>query len=87
MKWELLCVLPFLLATTTFSLPSGWPYRDGDGPHQAAFQVQGVSDESFLTWELPPNRNSTHHLIFNGVSGFLQRWPNTLRRNGAFDPS
>lgn len=87
MKWRLSRVIPLLLATTAFSLPSSWPYRDGDGPYQAAFQAQGLSYESFLEWELPPNPNSTHHLIFNGVSGFLQRWPNTLRRNGTFDPA
>ncbi|SRR6266478_2543468 len=85
MKWELSRVLPFLLATAAFSLPTSWLYRDhGDGPHQVTFQAQ---EESFLEWELPPNPNSTHHLIFNGVSGFLQRWPNTLRRNGALDPT
>ncbi|KAI9435521.1 hypothetical protein H4582DRAFT_1817493, partial [Lactarius indigo] len=33
-------------------------------------------------WSLPPNPNSTHHLIFNSVSGLLQRWSNALHRNG-----
>jgi hypothetical protein len=56
---------------------SSW---NGDGLHQAAFQAQG-----FLEWEFPPDPNSTHHLIFNSVSGFLQRWPNTFRRNGALE--
>ena len=83
MKWELSLVLPLLLATGALSLPS--LYRDGDGHYQAAFQAQGLPDEPFLEWELPPNPNSTHHLIFNGLSGFMQRWPNTFRRNGMFD--
>jgi len=88
MKWELSRVLPLLLATTAFSLPSSSPYRyHDDGPSQAAFQAPSLSEESFLEWELPPNPNSTHHLIFNGVTGFMQRWPNTLLRNGTFDPT
>jgi hypothetical protein len=87
MKWELSPILPLLLATAALSLPSSRLYRDGDGHYQAAFQAQGLPEESFLEWELPPNPNSTHHLIFNGLSGFLQRWPNTLRRNGMFDPT
>jgi hypothetical protein len=36
-----------------------------------------------LEWNLPPKPNSTHHLIFNSVSGLLQRWSNTLHKNGA----
>ena len=80
-------LFPFLLITSALSLPSSWPYRKGDGLQQAAFQVQGLSKESFREWELPPNPNSTHHLIFNSVSGLLQRWPNTLRRNGALNRS
>jgi hypothetical protein len=88
MNWKLHCAFPLLLvATAVFSLPSGQPYHNRDGLHQAAFQVQGVSEERFVEWDLPPNPNSTHHLIFNSVSGFLQRWPNTLRRNGALGPS
>jgi hypothetical protein len=87
MKCNLYCVFPLLLVTSTLSLPSSWPYRKGDGLKQAAFQVQGLSKDSFREWELPPNPNSTHHLLFNSVSGFLQRWPNTFRRNGALDRS
>lgn len=87
MKCNLHRVFPFLLFTAVFSLPSSWSYRNGDGLQQAAFHAQGLSEEPPLKWELPPNPNSTHHLIFNSVSGFLQRWPNTLRRNGALDRS
>jgi hypothetical protein len=86
MKWKLHRVFPLLLATAAVSLPSGRLYRNDDELHQAAFQVQGVSEDSFLEWGVPPHPNSTHHLIFNSVSAFLQRWPNTLRRNGALDP-
>ena len=82
MMWQLRCVLnlPFLLATTAFVLPSG-----SNGPLQAALRVHPESPTpgSDREWNLPPNPNSTHHLIFNSVAGFLQRWPNTLRRNGA----
>ena len=87
MMCSLYCVFPLLLVTSALSLPSSWPYRNADGLQQAAFQVKGLSKESFREWELPPNPNSTHHLIFNSVSGLLQRWPNTLRRNGALDRS
>ncbi|KAI0246598.1 hypothetical protein BJV78DRAFT_125115 [Lactifluus subvellereus] len=80
MKWQLHHIfLCLLLATTTFALPS---YTAGDRLLQVTFQAQGLLDQSFLEWELPPNPNFTHHLIFNSVSGLLQRWPNTLRRNG-----
>ena len=71
-----------LLASTAFALPS---YTAGERLLQAIFQAQGLSDQSFLEWKLSPNPNSTHHLIFNSVSGLLQRWPNTLRRNGVLD--
>ncbi|KAF8259925.1 hypothetical protein EI94DRAFT_1750092 [Lactarius quietus] len=82
MMWQLHRVLslPFLLvAATLFVLPS-----TSDGLLQAAFRVQpGTSAErSDRGWTLPPQTNATHHLIFNSVSGLLQRWPNTLRRNG-----
>lgn len=87
MKCNLQRAFPFLLITGVFSLPSNRSYRNGDGLQQAAFHAQGLSEEPLLEWELPPNPNSTHHLIFNSVSGFLQRWPNTLRRNGALDRS
>jgi hypothetical protein len=82
MKWERR-VLPILLATT--SLPSTAPYDGSYGPHQAAFLVNDVLENPFLAWERPPNPNATHHLIFSSVSGLLQRWPNTYRRNGAPD--
>jgi len=82
MQWKLLCVFPFLLATATFALPSSGPRSDSNDPFQAAFRVKSVQEESFKDWELPPNPNSTYHLIFDSVNGFLQRWPNTLRRNG-----
>src|SRR6266702_475451 len=83
---QLLCVLSYLLAATAFLLPSV-PSRSSDGPLQATFRVQSGSsaDGSDREWNLPPNPNFTHHLIFNSVSGLLQRWPNTLRRNGALD--
>ncbi|KAF8262596.1 hypothetical protein EI94DRAFT_1743213 [Lactarius quietus] len=83
MMWQLRCVpsLPFLLAATALVLPSA---AVPSGPLQAAFRVQsGISAErSDRGWNLPPHPNSTHHLIFNSVSGLLQRWPNTFRRNG-----
>ena len=88
MAWQLCCALnlPYLvLAATAFALSSG-PSRSSHGPVQAAtFRVQpeipvpGPDPE----WALPPNSNSTHHLIFNSVAGLLHRWPNALRRNGA----
>ena len=86
MMWKLLCVLPYLLATKAFVLLSV-PSRSSDGLPQAAFRVQLESltpwSDRDPEWNLPPNPNSTHHLIFNSVSGLLQRWPNALRRNGA----
>ncbi|KAH9986212.1 hypothetical protein BJV74DRAFT_775079 [Russula compacta] len=75
MKWVLCRVFPLLLAIAAFALPH-------DSNDQAAFRVQEASEDLFIQWELPPNPNSTHHLIFNSVSGLLQRWPNTFRRNG-----
>ena len=82
--WQLRCVpsLLFLLAATAFVLPSG-----SDGPLRAALRVQPENSTPGLDreWNLPPNPNSTHNLIFNSVSGLLHRWPNTLRRNGALD--
>ncbi|KAI9459918.1 hypothetical protein BJY52DRAFT_1364860 [Lactarius psammicola] len=68
-----------LLPTTAFVLPSV-PSRSSNGPLQAAFE--SLTHGSDWEWNLPPNPNSTHHLIFNSVSGLLQRWPNILRRNG-----
>ncbi|KAI9459917.1 hypothetical protein BJY52DRAFT_1186221 [Lactarius psammicola] len=66
-----------------FMLPSV-SFHSGDGPLQTAFRVQpeGPTPGSDRGWNFPPNPNSTHHLIFNSVSGLLQRWPNALRRNG-----
>ncbi|KAI9459914.1 hypothetical protein BJY52DRAFT_1186220 [Lactarius psammicola] len=83
MMWKLLSVLPYLLATTAFVLPSV-SSRSSDGLPQAAFGVQPESPtpNRESEWSLPPDQNSTHHLIFNSVSGLLQRWPNALRRNG-----
>jgi len=88
MMQQLLCVLSYLLAATAFVLPSV-PSRSSNGSLQDTFQVQSripadVSDRA-RGWDWPPNPNSTHHLIFNSVSGLLRRWPNTLRRNGALD--
>ena len=81
--WQLGCVLslPYLLAATAIAFPS----RTNNDPPQAAFGVQSESPtpESNQEWGSPPNPNSTHHLIFNSVSGLLQRWPNALHRNGA----
>ena len=89
---QLLCVLPYLLAAMTFGLPSvSVPSSSSDfasgGPLRATFRVQSGSsaEDSDQEWNLPPSPNSTHHLIFNSVSGLLQRWSNTLRRNGALD--
>ena len=82
MKWALRRILPLLLATVSLTLPSGAPNHENNEPYQAAFRIDGTPDENFLEWERPPNPNDTHHLIFNSVSGLLQRWPNTFRRNG-----
>ncbi|KAH9177290.1 hypothetical protein EDB89DRAFT_1533470 [Lactarius sanguifluus] len=87
MMWQLrcmTCILPYLLATAGFVLPSIVSSRSGDGPLQAAFRGQPESPTPGpdREWNSPPNPNSTHHLIFNSVSGLLQRWPNALRRNG-----
>ncbi|KAH9028929.1 hypothetical protein EDB84DRAFT_1439471 [Lactarius hengduanensis] len=81
--WQLLYVLPYLLATTGFVLPSVLSLSS-NGPFQAAFpgQAESLTHGSDREWNSPPNPNSTHHLIFNSVSGLLQQWPNTLRRNG-----
>ena len=79
--WKLRYALsfPYLLAQV---LAATAP--PGNGPFQAAFQVW--SDLGLdQGWNLPPNPNSTHNLIFNSVSDFLHRWPNTLRRNGLSD--
>ena len=48
MKWELSRILPLLLATAAFSLPSSQLYSDGDGPYQAAFRSPGLLEEFFL---------------------------------------
>ncbi|KAI0298991.1 hypothetical protein B0F90DRAFT_1631770 [Multifurca ochricompacta] len=81
MKWQSCYLFSCLLVTAGFALPSR-PSRPGGEPLQATFRAESFSEDSYLGWELPPNPNSTHHLIFNSVSGLLQRWPNTLRRNG-----
>ncbi|KAF8256726.1 hypothetical protein EI94DRAFT_1763311 [Lactarius quietus] len=81
--WQLRCALNalYLLATTSLVLPLA---AVPSGPLQAVFRAQsGIPpDRPDRAWNLPPNPNSTHHLIFNSVSGLLHRWPNTLRRNG-----
>ncbi|KAF8262527.1 hypothetical protein EI94DRAFT_1688035 [Lactarius quietus] len=83
MRWQLLYVLPYLLGATAFVVPSVIS-RSSYDPLQNTFQVppQSSACGSELEWTLPPSPNSTHHLIFNSVSGLLQRWPNILRRNG-----
>ncbi|KAI9454662.1 hypothetical protein BJY52DRAFT_713339 [Lactarius psammicola] len=83
MMRQLLCILSYLLAATAFALPSMLSHSS-DGPLQATFRAQSGSSAngSDREWNLPPHPNSTHHLIFNSVSGLLQRWHNTLRRNG-----
>ena len=77
------CVLslPCLLAATAYVLTPSSSSRDG----QVAFygQPDSLAPKSDVEWNVPPNPNSTHHLIFNSVSGLIHRWPNTLRRNGA----
>jgi hypothetical protein len=85
MKSHLLRIFPFfILATTVLGLPfASEPFSAGDKPLQAAFRASALSDQPPAEWQSPPNPNSTHHLIFNSVSGLLQRWSNTLRRNGA----
>ncbi|KAF8273284.1 hypothetical protein EI94DRAFT_1716301 [Lactarius quietus] len=83
MRWKLPHVFPYLLGTTVFVLPSVIS-RSSDDPLQSTFQVPPESSAcgSDLGWTFPPSPNSTHHLIFNSVSGLLQRWPNILHRNG-----
>ncbi|KAH9177289.1 hypothetical protein EDB89DRAFT_1533111 [Lactarius sanguifluus] len=81
MMRKLLYVLSFLLTATAFVLPPT-PSRSDDGPLQATFRVLSGSNGPDREWNSPPNPNSTHHLIFNSVGSLLQRWPNTLRRNG-----
>jgi hypothetical protein len=85
MKSHLLRVFPyFILVTTVLALLStSEPFSAGDRSLQAAFRAQALSDQPPPEWQLPPHPNSTHHLIFRSVSGLLQRWSNTLRRNGA----
>ena len=83
MRWQMRCVLslPYLLAATAYAGSSSH-----DGPPQAAFygQPDSPAPKSDLEQNFsPPNPNSTHHLIFNSVSGLLHRWPNIIRRNGA----
>ncbi|KAN0142167.1 hypothetical protein V8E53_000629 [Lactarius tabidus] len=81
--WQIHCIisLPYLLATS-FVLAAG--SSSYDGPLQAAFygQPESPTPGPGLEWNLPPKPNSTHHLIFNSVSGLLQRWSNTLHKNG-----
>jgi len=87
MKWASRRILPLLLAAAaSLALPSSAPNHNKNGPYQAAFRIDGTSEDFFLEWERPPNPNSTHHLIFNSVSGLRQLWPNTFRRNGKLDP-
>ena len=85
MQWQLLYVLPYLLAATAF-VPPFIPFRSGNDPLQDTFRVlpgDSSADGSDLRWTFPPSPNSTHHLIFNSVSGLRQRWHNILHRNGA----
>ena len=76
--------LPYLLAAVAFVFPSVTS-RSTDGPIQVDFRLQPEppTPESHREWNSPPNPNATDHLIFNSVSSLLQRWPNSLRRNGA----
>ena len=84
--WQLRCafIVPYLLAVMASVLPF---VPTSDSLLQGAFQVQPTvsADGSDQGWNLPPKPNSTHHLIFNSISGLLQRWPNTLYRNGGLD--
>jgi hypothetical protein len=85
MMWDIHCVLSLLCLLPTTALVRAAGSSSYNGPLQAAFRGQPESPTPGpdLEWNFPPNPNSTHHLIFNSVSGLLQRWPNTLRRNGA----
>ncbi|KAH9003832.1 hypothetical protein EDB86DRAFT_2798484 [Lactarius hatsudake] len=83
--WLYCVVLPGLnlLAATAF-VTQFVPSRSGDSLLQDTFRAPPDSSTSgsHRGWNLPPNPDSTYHLIFNSVSSLLQRWPNTLRRNG-----
>ncbi|KAH9056824.1 hypothetical protein EDB87DRAFT_1812587 [Lactarius vividus] len=83
MWWLYYDVLLDLLAATVFVLPFV-PSRSSDGLLQNTLRAppESSAPRSHQGWNLPPNPNSTHHLIFNSVTGLLQRWPNTLHRNG-----
>ncbi|KAI9453295.1 hypothetical protein BJY52DRAFT_1398932 [Lactarius psammicola] len=61
MMRQLFCVIMSLLPTTAFVLPSV-PSRSSNGPLQATFE--SLTHGSDWEWNLPPNPNSTHHLIF-----------------------
>ncbi|KAH9029279.1 hypothetical protein EDB85DRAFT_1967467 [Lactarius pseudohatsudake] len=77
MRWLYCDVLLDLLAATAFVLRFV-PSRASDSLLQDTFRAPPESSTStHRGWNLPPNPNSTYHLIFNSVSGLLQRWPNT----------
>ncbi|KAI0314483.1 hypothetical protein OF83DRAFT_1174711 [Amylostereum chailletii] len=46
---------------------------------QASFRVPDLEPKF---WDAPPHPDATGNLIFNSVSSLLQRWPNSLHRNG-----
>ncbi|KAH9028925.1 hypothetical protein EDB84DRAFT_1669837 [Lactarius hengduanensis] len=83
MRWLYCDALLDLLAATAFVLRFV-PSRSSDSLLQDTFRAppESSTSASHRGWNLPPHPNSTYHLIFNSVSGLLQRWPNTLRRNG-----
>ncbi|KAI0270726.1 hypothetical protein BC834DRAFT_529836 [Gloeopeniophorella convolvens] len=68
-------VLPFVLALTVALSFSPWSSL-------VRTATSSPAQHSLQAWDSPPSPDSTDHLIFNSVAGLLQRWPNTLRRNG-----
>ncbi|KAI0270727.1 hypothetical protein BC834DRAFT_862929 [Gloeopeniophorella convolvens] len=72
-------VLSCLVIAATVARP---PASPPGGLSQAVYQVSNGLGDSYLDWESPPHLDSTHNLLFYSVSGLLQRWSNTLRRNG-----
>ncbi|KAI0270728.1 hypothetical protein BC834DRAFT_529900 [Gloeopeniophorella convolvens] len=91
MKIRLVSIFSCLLLMTTAAgarPPSVSPPGDNGETKwqssQAVYQAPSVlgGSGSYLDWESPPHPNSTDNFLFSSVSGLLQRWPNTLRRNG-----
>ncbi|KAI0060141.1 hypothetical protein BV25DRAFT_985684 [Artomyces pyxidatus] len=64
---EAILLLPWAIGAASMALPGS--------SSQVTFTAP-------MSWDSPPNPDATHHLVFNTVSSLLQRWPNTIYRNG-----